>query len=251
MKNVFIDIETIPGQGNLVSYLADAKANFRAPSSLTKGKACEDLGLAGDKAKYTSKDDAIRLWCEKFSEEKAPEVAEHEWRKEALDGAKGELWSIAWSVDGEMKQIDRGEIDRLENEAGFLARFYGLLEIQLTNDKSHNIQQANFIGHNVVFDIKFILHRSIILGVKPCVEMPFDGYHGRDYFCTSKAWAGVRDRISLDNLCKALGLSGKGDIDGSKVWDALKNGRYREVAEYNVDDVEKVILAHKKLTFGA
>jgi len=250
MKNVFIDIETIPGQGNLESYLAEAKANFKAPSSLTKGKACEDLGLTGDKAKYTSKDDAIRLWCEKFSEEKAPEVAEHEWRKEALDGAKGELWSIAWSVDGIMSQIDRGDIDSLESEFDFMCRFNELLEAQLTNEKSHNVQQANFIGHNVVFDIKFILHRSIILGVKPVCELPFDGYHGRDYFCTSKAWAGVRDRISLDNLCKALSLSGKGDIDGSKVWDALRGGRYKDVAEYNIDDVEKVIQAHKKLTFG-
>lgn len=250
MKDVFIDIETIPGQGNLESYLAEAKANFKAPSSLAKGKACEDLGLTGDKAKYTSKDDAIRLWCEKFSEEKAPEVAEHEWRKEALDGAKGEVWSIAWSVDGEMKQIDRGELDGLESEVDFLGRFYESLEVQLTNEKSHNIQEANFIGHNVVFDIKFLLHRSIILGVKPVCKMPFDGYHGRDYYCTSKAWAGIRDRISLDNLCKALSLSGKGDIDGSKVWDALKDGRYADVAEYNIDDVEKVIQAHKKLTFS-
>lgn len=250
MKNVFIDIETIPGQGNLESYLAEAKANFKAPSSLTKGKACEDLGLIGDKAKYTSKDDAIKLWCEKFSEEKAPEVAEHEWRKEALDGAKGELWSIAWSVDGEMKQIDRGELDDLENEADFIFRFYSVLEQQLTHEKSHNCQDGYFIGHNVVFDIKFILHRSIILGVSPCTPMPFDGYHGRDYYCTSKAWAGIRDRISLDNLCKALNLSGKGDIDGSKVWDALTVGLYDAVAEYNIDDVEKVIQAHKKLTFS-
>lgn len=250
MKNVFIDIETMPSQGGYDSYLAEAKADFKAPSTMTKAKACEDLGLVGDKAKYTSKDDAIRLWCEKFSEEKAPEVAEYEWRKEALDGAKGELWSIAWSVDGEMNQIDRGPIGELESEKDLLCRFNEMLEVQLTNDRSHNVQQANFIGHNVVFDIKFILHRSIILGVKPVCELPFDGYHGRDYYCTSKAWAGIRDRISLDNLCKALGLSGKGDIDGSKVWDALKDGRHKEVAEYNIDDVQKVIDAHKKLTFG-
>ena len=251
MKDVFIDIETIPGQCGYDSYLAEAKADFKAPSTMTKAKACEDLGLVGDKAKYTSKDDAIRLWCEKFAEEKAPEVAEFNWRKEALDGAKGEVWSIAWSVDGEMKQADRGVLGELESEAVFLARFYSMLADQLTNEHSHNVQDANFIGHNVVFDIKFLLHRSIILGAKPCVKMPFDGYHGRDYYCTSKAWAGIRDRISLDNLCKALGLTGKGDISGAKVWDALKEGRYAEVAEYNIDDVQKVIDTHKKLTFGA
>ena len=250
MKNVFIDIETIASQGGYDSYLEDAKANFKAPSTMTKTKACADLGLTGDAAKYKSKDDAIAEWEKKFAEEKAPEVAEFNWRKEALDGAKGEVWSIAWSVDGEMYQIDRGPLGELKDESKFLALFYEMLEQQLTNTHSNNAQEAMFIGHNVVFDIKFLLHRSIILGVKPCVKMPFDGYHGRDYYCTSKAWAGVRDRISLDNLCKVLGLSGKGDIDGSKVWDALVDGRHNDVAEYNIDDVQKVIDAHNKLTFG-
>lgn len=250
MKNVPIDIETIPSQGGYESYLEDAKANFKAPSTMTKTKACADLGLTGDTAKYKSKDDAIADWEKKFAEEKAPEVAEFNWRKEALDGAKGEVWSIAWSVDGSMYQVDRGALSELENEADFLFRFYSMLELQLTPEDSRNTHEAMFIGHNVVFDLKFLIHRSIILGVRPCTPMPFDGYHGRDYYCTSKAWAGIRDRISLDNLCKALGLSGKGDIDGSKVWDALVAGRYADVAEYNIDDVQKVIDAHKKLTFG-
>ena len=251
MKNVPIDIETIPSQGGYDAYLKDAKANFKAPSTMTKTKACADLGLTGDDAKYKSKDDAIADWEKKFSEEKAPEVAEFNWRKEALDGAKGEVWSIAWSVDEKMYQLDRGPLGELENESKFLVRFYAMLENQLTNEHSHNAQQMFSIGHNVPFDLKFLFHRSVILGVKPCVDLPFDGYHGCDYYCTSKAWAGVRDRISLDNLCKALGLSGKGDIDGSKVWDALVDGRHKDVAEYNIDDVQKVIDAHKKLTFGA
>jgi hypothetical protein len=247
--DVFIDIETIPGQDNFKSYLDDAKENFKAPSSITKAKACVDLGITGDKAKYMSKDQAILLWEEKFAEDKAPEVAELNWRKEALDGSKGELWSIAWSVDGVMRQIDRGPIGELENEADFLGRFYSGLEHDLTNNLSKSVSSAFYIGHNVVFDIKFLLHRSIVLGVKPLGELPFDGYHGRDYYCTSKAWAGIRDRISLDNLCKALGLSGKGDIDGSKVFDALLAGRCEDVANYNIDDVEKVKKAYAKLNF--
>ena len=251
MKNVPIDIETIPSQGGYESYLEDAKANFKAPSTMTKTKACADLGLTGDAAKYKSKDDAIADWEKKFAEEKAPEVAEFNWRKEALDGGKGEVWSIAWSIDEIMYQLDRGPLGELESESKFLVRFYAMLENQLASEYSHNAQQMFSIGHNVPFDLKFLFHRSVILGVKPCVDLPFDGYHGRDYYCTSKAWVGVRDRISLDNLCKALKLSGKGDIDGSKVWDALLAGRHADVAEYNIDDVQKVIDAHKKLTFGA
>jgi len=247
MINAYIDIETIPSQDGYEKHLEEAKANFKAPSTLTKAKACDDLGLTGNDAKYTSKDDAIAMWEKKFADEKAPEVAEYEWKKEALDGAKGEIWSIAWSVNGVMTQIDRGPLDNLKSEKEFLGDFFMQLSIQ-TQGKAHEAG-VYFIGHNVPFDIKFIFHRSVILGVKPCCKLPFDGYHGRDYYCTSKAWAGIRDRISLDNLCKALGLEGKGDIDGSKVFDALRDGREKEVAEYNIDDVEKVIQAHGRIEF--
>lgn len=71
--HTFLDIESIPGQTSFETFLKDAKENFKAPSDLTKGQACEDLGLTGDAAKYTSKDDAIKLWTERFGKEIAPE----------------------------------------------------------------------------------------------------------------------------------------------------------------------------------
>ena len=73
--NVFLDIETIPGESCREEFIAEAVANFKAPSSLTKTQACADLGLTGDDAKFTAKDDAIRQWTERFNVERAPEVA--------------------------------------------------------------------------------------------------------------------------------------------------------------------------------
>ena len=64
------------------------------------------------------------------------------------------------------------------------------------------------------------------------------------------AWAGAGNRISLDKLCKALGLPGKADdIDGSKVWDFVKAGRIAEVAEYCKDDVRKARACHERIVF--
>ena len=51
--NVFLDIETIPGQGLYEDYLSAELENFKAPSSLTKTQACADLGLTGNDAKLT------------------------------------------------------------------------------------------------------------------------------------------------------------------------------------------------------
>lgn len=249
--NVFIDIETIPQQGGLQSYLDAAKANFKAPSTLTKGQACEDLGLTGNDAKFTSKDDAIALWEKKFAEEKAPEVAENEWRKTSFDGAKGELISIAWACeDDEVMSIHRksefidGELV-LMPERDMLENFYKLLSIRLKGRRPFFIGQ--FIGG---FDLPFIFHRSVILRVKPPFDLPFNGRHDNSFYDTQIAWAGFKGRMSQDSLCFALGIQGKpDDIDGSKVWDFVKAGKVERVAEYNRDDVAKNREIFKRLNF--
>ena len=123
MTNVYLDVETIPAQSGLHSYenyLAEDKANFKAPSGLTRGQACKDLGLTGDDAKYTSKDDAIAKWEARFEEEKAPKVAEEKWRKTSFDGAAGELISIAWAIGDEdilsvSRQLGASEAVMLES----------------------------------------------------------------------------------------------------------------------------------------
>jgi len=245
--NVFFDIETIPAQSGVhcfENYLAAEMESFKAPSSLTKTQACADLGLKGDDAKYTSKDDAIALWEKKFAEEKAPEVAEEKWRKTALDGSAGELISVSWAV-GDSK-IFNSHRDLGTDESLLLSAFFSELGEHLKQKPPYFIGQ--YIGG---FDLKFLFHRAVILGVRPPFDLPFDGYHGRDYFCTQTAWAGKGGRMSQDNLCKALGIKGKpDDIDGSKVWDFVKVGNVKRVAEYNNDDVEKVRQIYKRLTFS-
>lgn len=242
--NVFLDIETIPAQGDSFNeYLEAEKREFKAPSTLTKTQACADLGLTGNDAKFTSKDDAIRLWEQRFAEEKAPDVAEEKWRKTSFDGAAGEIITIAWAVeDGEIRCVGR---DLGESEAGLIGSFFSTLKSELGRQQPYFIGQ--FIGG---FDLKFIYHRAVILGVKPPFSLPFNGRHKSDFFCTQIAWAGYNNRMSQNNLCKALGIEGKpDDIDGSQVWDFVKAGNTDRVAEYNIDDVNKVRQIYNRLTF--
>ena len=63
---------------------------------------------------------------------------------------------------------------------------------------------------------------------------------------TMTMWAGERDRVSLDNLCRALGIPRKSrGIDGSKVYDMLVSGRFRETSRYCADDVRRLRSVHR------
>jgi DNA polymerase elongation subunit (family B) len=108
-----------------------------------------------------------------------------------------------------------------------------------------------FIGHYIAgFDLKFIMHRAMILGVKPPFPINFNGRHRSDFFCTMQEWAGYRDTVSLDNLCKYFGIEGKGDVDGSMVWDMVLAREFDKLDEYVRDDVAKVKRVYRKQTFG-
>jgi len=240
MTNIFLDIETLPEPNGYERFLKEEKANFKAPKDLTKTQACADLGLKGDDAKYTSKDDAIRMWEERFAEEKSPEVAEDKWRKTSFDGAKGQICSIAWAKKND--DVSSITIDGFsEKEA--LEEFAQIL-------KSDRINTYYFIGHNIRFDLKFLYRRFVILGIDPGFKLPFDGRHKSDFYCTSEAWAGFNQRISQKDLAEVLGFKGKpDDIDGSQVFDYYQAGKIAEIEEYNRFDVETVRKIYNRLNF--
>ncbi|MDB4726131.1 hypothetical protein OAF54_01750 [bacterium] len=245
--NITIDIETIPQQGDALELeIEEAKNNFKAPSSLTKTQAAKDLGITDSKEiKYTSADDMRARW-----EREMPEInpaiivesAEKEWRKTSFDGGKGEVISIAWAVeDGEIE----GEYRHLGDcESTMIRSCFDFIHHQL------NDRPPFFIGHNIEFDLKFLFRRAVVLGIKPPFELPHNGRHGVQYWDNMIAWCGFKDRISQDNLAKALGLKGKPDaIDGSLVWDYVKAGKELEVSNYNIDDVDQCRQIYNKLNF--
>lgn len=237
---IYVDIETIPC-ADRQPFIDDARNNFKAPSGLTKAQAGADLGLSAEDIKFTSAGDLTARWEREMAEKKAPEVAEQAWRKTALDGTQGRILSIAWSVAGERSVICANPDDGLESRT--LHDFFAhVMDVA-------GARPPYFIGHNVVFDLKFLFRRSAILGIKPPFDLPFKGRHGSDYFCTSQAWCAYGEYISLDNLATALGLGGKGDFDGSMVCDAWLAGEYEKIRDYNLDDVLLTEKVHRALTF--
>lgn len=234
--NIYLDIETIPGQapGLLERFAAEvtAPAQYKKPESIAEWK-----------------------------RENGPAAAEEAWRKTSFDGAHGHVAVISYAIGEDAPATLFAErYGHPDTEREILTRFFAAVDEASSRQLAGGTRSGvapTFIGHNVVdFDLRFIFQRAVMLGVRPPACIPFDAKPwDKTVFDTMTAWAGARNRVSLDKLCKAFGVDGKGseigeEIDGSKVWDFVKEGRIAEVAMYCAGDVERVRHIHKRLTFA-
>ncbi len=99
-----------------------------------------------------------------------------------------------------------------------------------------------FIAHNAAFDLGFLWRRCIVLGLRPPFPLPGPNARaGKDYGCTMQAWAGYRERVSLQALCRALSLPDpKAEGTGAQAWQWWKAGDVERVATYCAGDVRAV-----------
>lgn len=224
MPNLFIDIETCPAQDPAVK--AAILATMQPPGNISKAE-------------------TIELW----HIEKKPALAEEVWRKTSFDGSCGHICVIGVAVDDEPPIALCAGGRWVEDERTVLGQLFDLIDSEC--DKHPNVRPT-FIGHNVIdFDLRFIFQRAVILGIEPSRHIPFSARPWDDaVYDTMTRWAGTKDRIKLDKLAKALGLAGKGDIDGSMVWDYVNAGRIQEVAEYCCDDVSMTRDVWRRMTFN-
>jgi predicted PolB exonuclease-like 3'-5' exonuclease len=206
-QTIFLDIETIPSQSPTL--LAKLMDEVTAP------------------AQY-KKEDSIAAWMAENREA----VARERLAKTSFDPAHGHICTIGWAAgEGETKAAFIGSDVDYESEV--LVSFFASLQ---------PYAHTTFVGHYISgFDLRFIINRSVVLGVPipQCIPRDIKPWHPR-IFDTMTAWAGSRDTISQDKLCEALGIAGKDGFDGSMVADAWANGEHDRIAAYCRDDVEKV-----------
>lgn len=222
---IYLDIETIPTQRpDLQDFVAGelkAPSNYKDPEKI---------------AAY-------------IAENKEKAIADT-----GLDGAFGEIICIGWAInDGEPSCI--GRLPEA-SEADLLREFFSRLSDEIDRSFEDPHERGRFpvwVGHYITgFDLRFLWQRCVVNQVKPGVMIPYDAKPWGDrVFDTKTEWTGLNKtgRGSLDAISRALGYAGKGDMDGSKVWDAIKAGNLAEVMEYCKADVNKARLLHKRMTF--
>lgn len=213
--NIYLDIETIPSQDPAL--LAKFRAEVTAPATYKKPE-------------------SIAEWMA----ENADRVAQERLAKTSFDPAHGHICTIAWAIDDD--EVTKSHADAVIAEKAVIEKFFDDMP-------SDTWAKPRFVGHYISgFDIRFILCRAVVLGVRIPAVFPRDPKPWSDsVFDTMTAWAGNRDTISMDNLCAALGIPGKGDgLDGSQVAQAWAEGRHHEIAQYCADDVDRTRAIHRK-----
>ena len=221
MTEFFFDIETIPCQAP--DALDEFRAAVTAPGQYKKA-------------------DSIAEWLRENREAEA----EKAWLNTSFDGGMGQICCIGFAVDdGDPHTYFVEDLSR-DAERQMLEHFFCAVEDAAAGTK--------FVGHNIIgFDLPFIWKRAMVLNVKPPWRFPRNPKPWGDAVAdTMLLWdASQRAGGSMDRLCRLLGIPGKGDMDGSKVWPMVRDGRIAEVATYCGGDVWRTREMYSRMTFGA
>lgn len=211
---IFFDIETLPTVDPAV--MADIAAGLRHPASMKKAH-------------------TIASW---EANDKPGAVLEA-IAKTSFDGGYGRLASVAWCVgDGEIVAGTSAGPDGYEEriERILIEGFFETLHAV----RAENRLPPRMAGHFITgFDLRFLWHRAIVLGIRPPDWWPVDArsWDSSKVHDTMTMWAGGRDHIGQDRLARILGIRGKSDVDGSQVAALWEAGEYERIRVYNADDV--------------
>lgn len=218
--DIYLDIETLPTRD--ASVIADIAKTITPPGNISKAE-------------------TIAAW----EMDKKPAVVSDAVKKTSFDGLYGSIACICWAKDH--LSVDHTLHDA--SEPDLLADFFLSIE-----DMTRHQGDVRFIGHNIVgFDLPFIKHRAIIHGIKPphallraFAAKPWDGV----VHDTMLMWSTDRERrTSMDKLCRAFGIPGKGDFDGSMVADTWPVDPKKVIA-YCIEDVKRTREMYMRMTFA-
>ncbi len=225
---LFIDVETVPSQAPDARELV--RHGIKPPTVMTKAE-------------------TIAAWWK----DKAEEAIEEAYRKQSFDALHGEIISIAVCSDAHDRTWSYCR-KQGEPEADLLTAFFAVVDYwtgelahQLLGTKSDAssawpMDDHHPVCHNAPFDLPYLWRRCRVLGVQVPRWLPSPANlrtngHNPTAACTMETWAGRGGRISMDALCRALGVqTPKGDLDGSQVFDAWLAGEYERIATYNLAD---------------
>jgi predicted PolB exonuclease-like 3'-5' exonuclease len=153
-----------------------------------------------------------------------------------LDGTYGRVFCISYAInDGPVQCLSGNEIE-------IIKKFW---------EKVFDIDL--FIGFNILdFDLKFLYQRSIILSIEPSRNLSFARFRSEPIFDVMYEWSkwNTQNKVSLDSLAQVLGIpSSKKELEGSRVYNYYKKGKYSEIRAYCNADVEVLRKIYKRMMF--
>ena len=221
-----IDIETLPTTNEEV--IASIRAGIKPPAT-------------------HKKPETIAAWMDENLDAATNEAV----AKTSFDALYGSIACICFQFeDGDVHQVNCAD-----GEEKMLRDFYFSVEqtVKVEYVGGSTSQPIIVCGHNVAgFDLPFLKQRSIILGVKPppaLLKAMNSKPWGDCIADTMLMWCSdSQKRTSMDKLCKAFGIEGKGDFDGSMVAETWPTDPDK-VIEYCKDDVRRTRQIYKRMTW--
>lgn len=220
IDEVHFDIETIPSQESWVREYYTEKTPVPTPPGNIK------------------KQETIDKWMAENTHEDAVDAAV---AKAGFSGATNHIVAVSWAIND--NEVRGSYIVDVANEHLMLKKFF---------DEIREIEMPIFCGHNIVgFDLRVLKQRAMVLGVKIPGNFPTDPKAwDKNVYDTMLKWDSDRQNmIKMDLLARALGIEGKGGVDGSMVYPMWKQGRFAEIASYCGDDVRMGREIYRKMTF--
>ncbi len=212
------DIETLPT--NDQSIIDDIAATIKPPGSIKKAE-------------------SIKAWMDENYEQALVDAIS----KTALDGMYGRIACIAWHHPHTDHMMST---DKYMTEHEAISSFYTWL-------RQHG--EDDFCGHNIAgFDLPFLKHRSMILGIKPPSNI-LKAMNARPWDdcikCTMLMWSSDKSKmVSMKKLCKVFGIPYDHDgFNGSMVAETWGTDPDK-VIQYCRDDVARTVEIYKRLTFA-
>lgn len=224
MTYLHCDIETLPS--NDLEIIAGLAASVKPPATFKKPE-------------------SIAEWLKENKEQAVNDLV----AKTSFSGLYGRIACIAWAFDdGEIVSTESWQTERQAIQA-FYDAVTAYTNVEYSGGRTSSA--ITVVGHNIAgFDLQFLKHRSIILGIKPDASIrrammakPWD----KEVNDTMLMWSPDREnRVSMDKLCKALGIAGKGDFDGSMVAETWPTNP-QKVIDYCKYDIERTRSIHKRI----
>ena len=217
MTYLYLDIETAPTDDPEI--IAEITAGITPPKTITKAE-------------------SLAAW----EAETKPGLVAEAIGKTALNALYGRVCCIGWALGGEDVIAD-ARTDKRALITGFFR--------DIAQERGNRLPVI--VGHNVAdFDIRFLRQRCIVLGITIPAWLPVDPKPwDRSVFDTMHAWGGPKGFVTLDKLCRALRIPGKGDFTGADVAAAFAAGKFDRIADYCADDVERVRQIHTRMMIAS
>lgn len=204
MNIIHLDIETIPAGDKLTKDEIYPPAQYKKSESIAK-----------------------------WYETEGANAIEKEYRDRAVHSLKGQILCIGVAINSDKPTVLDAESEELLMK-GFNAH--------LEKETGGKMLSYSWCGWNIRrFDLIWLWHRVIKYDLDFLRRfMPLKKWSDR--IIDLMEWFSApdyREMTKLDDACRFLGIKGKGDIDGSKVYDYYLEGRIKEICDYCGRDVEK------------